>query len=229
MKVIAHHGILGQKWGVRRFQNKDGSRTAAGKEHRVAAKYADKIYEKARRIEPLITADVESSVYSTSAKMHGLKNRLKFKDSLARKIETDAYNDEISFNESASKIKDAIRYTALSQDKDFTKNYFKIKKSLEDKGYTEIRCKNYFDLYNQGKVKHKSVQSVFEDSNGQIFELQFHTPSSQNAKDKKVPLYEEARKPDVDSKRLAELESKMDDLAKTVSMPPNVLSIKTHN
>ena len=28
---ISHHGILGQKWGIRRFQNPDGTRTAAGK------------------------------------------------------------------------------------------------------------------------------------------------------------------------------------------------------
>lgn len=28
---LAHHGIQGMKWGVRRFQNKDGSLTAAGK------------------------------------------------------------------------------------------------------------------------------------------------------------------------------------------------------
>lgn len=29
--ALAHHGILGQKWGVRRYQNYDGSLTAAGK------------------------------------------------------------------------------------------------------------------------------------------------------------------------------------------------------
>lgn len=27
---LAHHGILGQKWGIRRFQNRDGSLTAEG-------------------------------------------------------------------------------------------------------------------------------------------------------------------------------------------------------
>lgn len=30
---LAHHGILGQKWGVRRYQNPDGSLTAEGKRH----------------------------------------------------------------------------------------------------------------------------------------------------------------------------------------------------
>lgn len=31
---LAHYGIKGMKWGVRRYQNKDGSYTAAGKRRR---------------------------------------------------------------------------------------------------------------------------------------------------------------------------------------------------
>ncbi len=35
---LAHHGIKGQRWGVRRFQNEDGTLTAAGKK-----KYGEKV------------------------------------------------------------------------------------------------------------------------------------------------------------------------------------------
>lgn len=54
---IEHHGILGQKWGIRRYQNPDGSLTAEGrarlerkiqkKDTRWAKRNYNKIYKKA--------------------------------------------------------------------------------------------------------------------------------------------------------------------------------------
>ena len=38
MNELYHHGIKGQKWGVRRYQNSDGSLTPAGKK-RISKKY----------------------------------------------------------------------------------------------------------------------------------------------------------------------------------------------
>ena len=45
MSELYHHGILGQKWGVRRYQNKDGSLTAEGKEWYMYANRARRAFK----------------------------------------------------------------------------------------------------------------------------------------------------------------------------------------
>lgn len=57
---LYHHGIKGQRWGVRRFQNKDGSYTSAGK--------------KRYGISEQIGKDLKKSYAETFKEAHGLSN-----------------------------------------------------------------------------------------------------------------------------------------------------------
>ena len=47
---LYHHGIQGQKWGVRRYQNPDGTLTDEGRKHYLKGKYGSGIKEVAGSI-----------------------------------------------------------------------------------------------------------------------------------------------------------------------------------
>ena len=191
-------------------------------------KIANELYSTGIKKEPIITKNVQNAVRETNAHMYGLEHRLKTLNSIDRKIQTDSIEKSVSLKDSANNIKDVVRYTTISSNNDFVKNYNTFKAYLELRGYTEERCRNYFEMYKEGKVKHKSVQSVFSDPEGYLFEVQFQTKESQEAKDKKVPIYEERRKPGLSKKREEQLEAMMIDLAEKVPYPKDISKIKSH-
>ena len=51
MDELQHHGIKGQKWGVRRFQNADGSLTTAGKQRASATLTNAQLKQKIERLQ----------------------------------------------------------------------------------------------------------------------------------------------------------------------------------
>lgn len=270
---LVHHGIKGQRWGVRRFQNEDGTLTTAGKLRKKSnnferaeqdvinncsnsykplkksesinissikdrsgllsdtdaykvANLAKNLFDKVSKVEPKITKDVVDAVSNSDCMMYGLEHRLKLPNSMAGKIGSDAKEKNIPFEDASKNIKDAIRYTAILDTDDFVSNYQSIKNNLEKIGYSETNVKNYFEKYKAGEVMHKAVQCTYKSPDGFEFEIQFQTPSSQAAKELKIPIYEERRRAGISFERASELEAQMRDLAESVVDPPGIERIK---
>ena len=75
---------------------------------------AEQRLQKAKEVEPAITAALKS-IESEKAHLEGLEFRLKSVESLTRKIITDSHDMEVSLEEAAANIKDVLRYTLVKE------------------------------------------------------------------------------------------------------------------
>ena len=85
---IEHHGVHGMHWGVRRFQNPDGSLTAEGKRHRAAQavnKIAEDVSKTAKKAGEAISTAARKTFNPTSADMDEKIAKAKEKEEVKRK------------------------------------------------------------------------------------------------------------------------------------------------
>lgn len=132
---LYHHGILGQKWGIRRYQNADGSLTAAGrkriqKEQTKALISEIKSNNKAERKKISAQGKIDAKIAKANAKAQA-------------KIEKEEAKVNARINKNIEKVK--LKSTSKSdkeKDKDIDKKDKETKtKSIKDMTNDEIRAK----------------------------------------------------------------------------------------
>lgn len=147
---LTHYGILGMKWGVRRYQNADGTLTEAGKRHLEqkdlswAKKNNDKIITKTQK---KVSKDMRQYVKELS-KVEGFwTSRGK-----VSKAAINAYNQKMAslMNMAASDLSSpsgkAIRFVAKRGD-------VGVYMALADQGYDMTQLKN--GVWSGGRIAYK--------------------------------------------------------------------------
>jgi len=150
------------------------------------------------------------------SELTGLEYRLKtensFKEKLFAAIEDDA---SLSVTEHLADMKDSVRYTLQSSGGTYVQNVAKAIDSLLADGYEPVKFKNSW-----GQQGYQGINSFWRDPvTGHIFEVQFHTPESFDAKMSTHPLYEEARLPSTSPERVAEVRRMQQELFGAVPRP----------
>ena len=122
---LYHHGIKGQKWGVRRFQNEDGSLTNAGKKRYGTKENFEKQYpEDVKRNVKAIKKTVGVAEKAATAKQ---QNRERAKEERKREIKADREKQirEEAYKMSDKELRDVVnrlnmeeRYTQVMRDRE---------------------------------------------------------------------------------------------------------------
>jgi hypothetical protein len=156
----------------------------------------------------------------------GLDHRLKGEDRLKEKVaERLQLRPELSPSQVLWAVPDAVRFTFVYPTERYTDG---VRADL-----TRLRAKG-FELVDPVKnswtdEQYKGINSRWrERESGQVFELQFHTRASFEAKQLTHPAYERIRNPETSDDERAELEDFQRQACAKIQIPPGATEIEDY-
>ena len=165
-----------------------------------------------RRIE----AELERGTLVPDTEQFALKSPDRFKEKLAKMISLEP---DVAPCNLATKIHDGIRYTFIFEDRFYSAGVRDAENRLTGKGHELVWRKPSWS-----GDEYKGINSQWRDADsGQLFEVQFHTPASWDAKQRTHDSYEKIENPATTPEERARLRAHQCEVAASVPIPPGAL------
>lgn len=184
---LYHHGIKGQKWGVRRYQNPDGTLTAAGKKRRNSAQQLAETIQKKNYD---AAEDIAKNKYFTS------KDRFNFpiraRDLVLERGEIQKQANKISMQANLEMTKKFGKpWTQLSEE-DKAKYFEEGKARAAELGKQANIPERVAKWKVNARTLEKDTYEYFKDFFGEYGDLKVPNTLEVNMKDPKHPVVGEA-------------------------------------
>ena len=156
---LYHYGVAGMKWGVRRFQNKDGTLTDAGK---------NREYKKALKTDKKIRRDLESNAYDSARFANAYSKKSK---SYSKKYEKAVLKDPTKLNLKTQRIENTKRLldsNAKSWNAYNSENVKALKKQVDSmiSKYGDTKIKDVDVKTKKNGIEYvKSIRASLENGN----------------------------------------------------------------
>lgn len=187
----------------------------------------DQAYERVREIERGAVTPAMKRIEAEDPDRHlaGLENSLKGKDRLAEKVTFDVQKKGVTADQAVANVKDAIRYTFCYSEHAYTEGVYADCTRLTDNGFELVERRNSWD-----EEQYKGINSRWRvPANDQLFELQFHTQASLDAKEETHWAYEKLRVGVPTPTEQRELEDYQKRITARVPIPPGAQDIPDYS
>jgi hypothetical protein len=151
----------------------------------------------------------------------GLENRLKGRQRVEEKVAHDEQKKGLSAEQAFADMKDVIRYTLLYPEDKYTSGVQAGAQRLKDEGAEFVDSRNTWT-----SEQYKGINSWWrEGSSGQLYEVQFHTQASFDAKQETHAAYQRLRTLPDDTEEVRDLRAYQREVNAKIPIPPGAPDI----
>lgn len=179
---LMHYGVRGQKWGVRRYQNADGSLTKAGERRYGSIENYKKVQDAKAQAEARKKAAKANARTSAEVAKYNAKNQNSEKSKDSKEVKTKVTKKSVKamsdqeLNDGISRLQKEKQYKELVQGENVTRGRKAVSEALTESGKQATRTIATAAMTYAGKQAVKKL--VGEKTYNEMFDIKKDQPNS---------------------------------------------------